>query len=79
MTGAAPTPQRPVRRIRPPRDEGAELPIEVVRFATLPRERQELLLHVSGLVDGISHGTVVMVLQDRQVVQVELSEKLRLR
>ena len=55
------------------------IPFDVVRFAALPEERREVLLHVSGLLDGIAYGTVVLVLQDGKVIQIETSEKIRLR
>lgn len=48
------------------------------RFATLPKERRALLLHVSGLLDEIAFGTVVIVTQDGKVIQIETSEKIRL-
>ena len=48
-------------------------------FVTLPEERRALLLHVSGLLDEIAFGTVVIVMQDGAVMQIETSEKIRLR
>jgi hypothetical protein len=54
-------------------------PVEVVRFASLPPEQRELLLHVHDLLSDIAYGTVVLVLQDGKVIQVETSEKIRLR
>ena len=55
------------------------VPAEVVRFAAMPAERQQLLLHVHDLLGSISYGTVVLVLQDGRVIQVETSEKIRLK
>jgi hypothetical protein len=55
------------------------LPREVTRFAGLPREQQELLLHVHDLLADIPFGTVVLVTQDGSVIQIETSEKIRLR
>lgn len=62
--------------------EGAsdrEIPAEVLRFASLPPSQRELLLHVHDLLGEIAYGTVVLVLQDGKVIQVETSEKIRLR
>jgi hypothetical protein len=52
---------------------------DVVRYAGLDPERRELLLHVHELLEGIAFGTVVIVLQDGKVIQIETSEKIRLR
>ncbi|HET6712984.1 MAG TPA: YezD family protein [Actinomycetota bacterium] len=38
-----------------------------------------MLLHVHDLLAGIAYGTVVLVLQDGKVIQVETSEKIRLK
>lgn len=56
-----------------------EIPVEVLRFAGLSQEERELLLHVYDLLGGIAYGTVVLVLQDGKVIQVETSEKIRLK
>lgn len=56
-----------------------ELPIDVIRFAAFDNERRQLLLSIHDLLEGISHGTVVVVLQDGRVIQIETSEKIRLR
>jgi hypothetical protein len=61
--------------------EGAfdrDVPVDVIRFASLPPERRALLLHVHDLLGGIAYGSVVLVLQDGKVIQVETSEKIRL-
>ncbi len=55
-----------------------DVPVDVIRFASLPPERRELLLHVHDLLGGIAYGSVVLVLQDGKVIQVETSEKIRL-
>ena len=60
-------------------DEGTEPSSEVMRFAALPRERRRLLLHVGELMSSIPFGTVVVELQDGKVIQIETSEKIRLR
>jgi hypothetical protein len=58
---------------------GPQVPTEVLRFAALPPEQRRLLLHVHDLLEGIAYGTVVLVVQDRRVIQVETSEKIRLK
>ena len=55
-----------------------DIPIEVLRFAGLSPEERQLLLHVHDLLGRIAYGTVVLVLQDGKVIQVETSEKIRL-
>ena len=64
-----------------PRADTAEdqgLPLDAYRYAELPEERRRMLLHVSDLLDTISYGSVVLVLHEGHVVQVEMSEKIRL-
>jgi hypothetical protein len=61
------------------RDGGADRSSETRRFAGLPSERQRLLLHMDELMSSIPFGTVVVVLQDGKVIQIETSEKIRLR
>jgi hypothetical protein len=56
-----------------------EIPVEVLSFATLPPERRELLLQVNDLLQQIAYGTVVIVMHDGHVTQLEASEKIRLR
>jgi hypothetical protein len=58
---------------------GRDIPAEVLRFAAMPAEQRRLLLHVHDLLGGIAYGTVVLVLQDGKVIQVETSEKIRLK
>jgi hypothetical protein len=58
---------------------GPEIPADVLKFAAIPAEQRELLLHVHDLLGSIAYGTVVLVLQDGKVIQVETSEKIRLR
>ena len=58
---------------------GRDISVEVLRFAALPDDRRKLLLHVSELLGAIDYGTVVIVLQDGNVIQIETSEKIRLR
>lgn len=56
-----------------------KLPEEIVRFAMLEAEQRTLLMHVHELLSEIPFGTVVLVMQDGKVIQIETSEKIRLR
>ena len=67
------------RELRLVREEERDLPADVAAFAGLSDERKALLLHVHELLASISYGTVVLVLQDGKVLQIETSEKIRLR
>ena len=55
-----------------------DIPVEIIRFATLPEDRRVLLMQVSDLLDQIAFGTVVMVIHEGDVTQIETSEKIRL-
>ena len=66
-------------RVVTPPDPPVEIPEDVLRFAGMDAERRALLLHVDDLLQEIAFGTVVMVLQDGKVIQIETSEKIRLR
>ena len=57
-------------------DQGEALAAQL--FMALPEARRALLLHVSGLLDEIAYGNVVIVMQDGNVIQIETSEKIRL-
>ena len=48
-------------------------------LAALTPEEQEVLVRVAEIVRKISYGTVVLVIQDGKVVQIEMAEKFRLR
>jgi len=56
-----------------------KIPSDLLRFAALPNEKRALLIHVSELLEEIAFGTVVIVLQDGKVIQIETSEKILLR
>jgi hypothetical protein len=56
-----------------------KIPADVLRFAALPEDKRTLLIHVSELLEEIAFGTVVIVQQDGKVIQIETSEKIRLR
>ena len=66
-------------RVVAPSDRPAEIPEDVLRYAALDGRRRSLLLHVHELLDEIAFGTVVIVVQDGTVIQIETSEKIRLR
>jgi len=48
-------------------------------FAPLSQEEQEVLLHVVEVLRKVKYGTVLLVVQDGKVVQIEMAEKIRLR
>jgi len=48
-------------------------------FTALPPEMQTVLLRVAGVLASIDFGTVLIVVQDSRVVQIETAEKFRLR
>jgi hypothetical protein len=48
-------------------------------LASLSPEEQQVLLKVTEIVRKINYGTVVLVIQDGKVVQIEMAEKFRLR
>ncbi|HEX9124627.1 MAG TPA: YezD family protein [Actinomycetota bacterium] len=45
----------------------------------LSDEEREVLLRVAEILRRIDFGTVLLVVQDRKVVQIEMAEKFRLR
>jgi hypothetical protein len=49
------------------------------QWSQLPEEEQAVLLKVSEILQRIQFGTVVLVVQDGKVVQIEMAEKFRLR
>ncbi|MFI5392999.1 MAG: DUF2292 domain-containing protein [Myxococcota bacterium] len=57
-----------------PKDQG---PNE--KLAALTDEERAVLAKVSDIVRKIQYGTVVLVIQDSKVVQIEMAEKFRLR
>jgi hypothetical protein len=59
--------------------DARKVPADVLRFASLPEDKRALLIHVSELLEEIAFGAVVIVLQDGKVIQIETSEKIRLR
>ncbi len=50
-----------------------------VELSSLSEEEQLILSKVADIVRRIQFGTVVLVIQDGKVVQIEMAEKFRLR
>jgi hypothetical protein len=48
-------------------------------MAELTEEERAILLKVADILRRIEFGTVVLVIQDGKVVQIEMAEKFRLR
>ena len=48
-------------------------------IAALSKEERAVLLKVIEVLRKINYGTVVLVVQDGKVVQIEMAEKIRLR
>ncbi len=69
-----------LRAVGPAEEEPglADIPVDVLRFAMLPEERRTLLLQVNDLFEEIDYGTVVIVMHEGRVTQIEMSEKIRL-
>ena len=49
------------------------------KLSALTDEERAVLAKVSDIVRKIQYGTVVLVIQDSKVVQIEMAEKFRLR
>ena len=56
--------------------EPASTPAEL---SSLSAEEQQVLVRVAEIIRRINYGTVVLVIQDGKVVQIEMAEKFRLR
>ena len=48
-------------------------------LAALTPDEQQVLVRVAEIIRKINYGTVVLVIQDGKVVQIEMAEKFRLR
>ena len=59
-------------------DEPTSEPLEL-ELADLTDEERAVLVKVAEIVRRIRFGTVVLVIQDGKVVQIEMAEKFRLR
>jgi hypothetical protein len=53
-----------------------DLPVEQ---SPVTAEEQEVVLQVIQLLRRVKYGTILLVVQDGKVVQIELAEKFRLR
>ena len=60
-------------------DEHAPDPSIQQRLADLTDDERLVLAKVADIVRKIQYGTVVLVIQDGKVVQIEMAEKFRLR
>jgi hypothetical protein len=60
-------------------DEHASEPSIQERLGELTDEERLVLARVADIVRKIRFGTVVLVIQDGKVVQIEMAEKFRLR
>ena len=52
---------------------------EAIDGDELTDEERRVLANVAGILRKIKYGTVVLVVQDGKVVQIEMAEKFRLR
>lgn len=60
-------------------DPGSGSADEMLAALELSEEERLVLAKVAGIVRRINYGTVVLVIQDGKVVQIEMAEKFRLR
>ena len=60
-------------------DPAADAPATLDQLAALNESEREVLVKVAEIVHKIQFGTVVLVIQDGKVVQIEMAEKFRLR
>jgi hypothetical protein len=51
----------------------------IAKLASLSPEERQLLLKVSDILERLQFGTILLVVQDGKVVQIEMAEKFRLR
>ena len=59
--------------------DGEGTAAEQLAALDLSEDERLVLAKVAGIVRRISYGTVVLVIQDGKVVQIEMAEKFRLR
>jgi hypothetical protein len=59
--------------------EAAPGPSGTEAYASLSPEEQQVLLKVAEILKRLQFGTVLLVVQDGKVVQIEMAEKFRLR
>jgi hypothetical protein len=60
-------------------NDPASQPPDPRALSDLTDEERAILAKVAGIVRRIQFGTVVLVIQDGKVVQIEMAEKFRLR
>jgi hypothetical protein len=60
-------------------DEAKPEPSSQERLAELTEDERLVLAKVADIIQKIKYGTVVLVIQDGKVVQIEMAEKFRLR
>ena len=58
---------------------GGERHTSVEGFEALSDEERAVLLRVAEVLRKLKFGTVLLVVQDGKVVQIEMAEKIRLR
>jgi hypothetical protein len=51
----------------------------IAQLASLSPEERQILLKVSEILERLQFGTILLVVQDGKVVQIEMAEKFRLR
>jgi hypothetical protein len=51
----------------------------IAKLGALTPEERQVLLKVSEILERLQFGTVLLVVQDGKVVQIEMAEKFRLR
>ena len=51
----------------------------IAKLAALSPEERQVLLKVSEILERLQFGTILLVVQDGKVVQIEMAEKFRLR
>jgi hypothetical protein len=52
---------------------------ESEEFAPITEEEQQVLLKVVEQLRKLNYGTILLIVQDGKVVQIEMAEKIRLR
>jgi hypothetical protein len=65
---------------KPPEHEPADASDPTMeKLAALSPEEREILLKVADILERLHFGTILLVVQDGKVVQIEMAEKFRLR
>ena len=64
---------------KPTDGENLNIAQEVQSFDSLPADVRAILLRVAEILEEMSFGTVVLVVQDSKIVQIETAEKFRFR